>query len=89
MTNTEASNEKQNSTVKIPTFANTPQQRFQVSPEFQQQISILNARINNANLAHADLLREMDITIKALVAAIISSQQENVELKAKETPKSR
>jgi hypothetical protein len=49
----------------------------------------LNARISNANFAHADLLNEMNNTLKAMAATIAVLQRENAELQAKpkETPK--
>ncbi len=40
-------------------------------------------RISNANLANSDLLREMEITFKQLLAKISTLKQENAELKAK------
>lgn len=55
----------------------------QLPPEIQQQITILNMRISNANLANADLLREMDVTFKQLLEKISTLEQENAELKAK------
>ena len=63
----------------------------QLPPEIQQQITILNMRITNANLANADLLREMDATFKQLLSKISELEQENAELKAepKETQKTR
>jgi len=65
------------------------QKNFQLSPEIQQQINILSMRINNANLANSDLLREMDTTFKQFLTKISALEQENVELKAKhkEDPK--
>jgi hypothetical protein len=67
------------------------QQGVQLSPELQQQISILNARIGNANFAHGDLLNEMNNTFKAMATTIAALQKENAELKSKnkETPKTR
>ncbi len=68
----------------------TTQQPAPAVFEIAQQVSILNARITNANLANNDMLREMDNTFKALVAKIDALQKENAELKAKskEAPKS-
>jgi hypothetical protein len=40
-------------------------------------------RIANANLANADLLREMDTTFKQLLTKIVQLEQENTELKNK------
>lgn len=62
----------------------TKTQAPQFSPEIQQQINILNMRIANANLANADLLREMDTTFKQLLARISKLEQENAELKNKQ-----
>lgn len=62
---------------------NNGQQRVQLSPELQQQISVLNARISNANFAHGDLLNEMSNTFKAMATTIAALQKENAELKAK------
>ena len=61
----------------------TPQQSVQLPPELQQQISVLNARISNANFAHGDLLKEMNDTFKAMAKTIAELQKENAELKAK------
>ncbi len=71
-------NEKQDSMAKgiVPPS-------IQPSLELQQQVSILNARINNANLAYSDLLREIDSTFKVMVATIAVLQRENAELKVK------
>lgn len=67
------------------------QGHIQLSPELQQQISVLNARISNANFAQGDLLKEMNNTFKAMATTIAELQKENAELKAKpkETPKTR
>ena len=59
------------------------EQRIQLSPELQQQINVLNARITNANFAHGDLLNEMNNTFKAMATTIATLQKENAELKAK------
>lgn len=59
------------------------EQKNQLPPEIQQQITILNMRISNANLANADLLREMDVMFKQLLGKISTLEQENAELKAK------
>ena len=40
-------------------------------------------RMSNANLANADLLREVDATFKQLLTKISKLEQENAELKAK------
>lgn len=63
--------------------------RIDLSPELQQQLGILNARISNANFAQADLLTEMSNTLKVMVNMVAALQKENAELKAKpkETPK--
>jgi hypothetical protein len=64
-------------------------QASQFSPELQQQINVLNARIGNANFAHGDLLKEVNNTFQAMAAMIAELQKENAELKAKtkEAPK--
>lgn len=54
----------------------------QFSPELQQQISILNARISNANIAQADLLKELNNTFTKMITTIAELQKENTELKA-------
>jgi hypothetical protein len=70
---------------------NNQQQGVQLSPELQQQLGVLNARISNANFAQADLLKEMNNTFKAMATTIAALQKENAELKAKpkETPKTK
>jgi hypothetical protein len=55
----------------------------QFSPELQQQISVLNARIGNANFAHGDLLKEVSNTFTVMAKTIVELQKENAELKAK------
>ena len=57
---------------------------FQLPPELQQQITVLNARIGNANFAHGDLLQEMNNTFKAMATTIAALQKENAGLKAKQ-----
>lgn len=52
------------------------------SPELHQQITVLNARIGNANFAYSDMLREMENTIKVLLAENAALKKENAELKA-------
>jgi flagellar capping protein FliD len=59
------------------------QQPVQLSPEIQQQISILNARIQNLNLATIDVLREMDRAFKTMATMIATLQKEKAELQAK------
>ena len=68
-----------------------PQQNVQLPPELQQQITVLNARISNANFAYGDLLKELNNTFKAMAKTIAELQKENAVLKAKpkETPKTR
>jgi len=65
-------------------------QRDPLPPELQSQVNILNARITNVNLANADLLREVDSTLKTMATIIDSLRKENAELKAtnKKTSKS-
>ncbi|PVX27284.1 MAG: hypothetical protein CW716_03120 [Candidatus Bathyarchaeum sp.] len=55
----------------------------QFSAELQQQISVLNARIGNANFAQADLLKELNSTFTVMAKTIVELQKENAELKAK------
>jgi hypothetical protein len=62
-------------------------QNPQLSPELQQQIGILNARITNVNLANADLLKAIETTFKTMATTIIMLQKENDELKNKRTEK--
>ena len=64
-------------------MSETPQQPVQFPPEIQQQISILNARIQSLNLTTNDLLREMDSTFRMMAATIAGLQKENAELRAK------
>jgi hypothetical protein len=87
MNNSEPTNEPLNAAERKK--STVPQQDIQLSSELQQRISILNARINNANFANADLLRETDNTFKAMATTILTLQRENVELKVKlkEAPK--
>ena len=66
---------------------NNEQERVQLPRELQQQISVLNARISNANFAHGDLLKEMNNTFKAMATTIAALQKENAELKAKHKEK--
>jgi flagellar capping protein FliD len=56
------------------------QQPVQLPLEIQQQISILNARIQSLNLSTNDLVREMDKTFKAMAKTIADLQTENAEL---------
>jgi hypothetical protein len=71
--------------------ADFPPQSIQLSSELQQQVSVLSARINNANLVYSDLLKEMNNTFNAMAKIIATLQKENAELKAKpkETPKTK
>ena len=64
-------------------MSETPQQPVQFPPEIQQQISILNARIQSLNLTTNDLLREVDNTFRTMAATIAGLQKENAELRAK------
>jgi hypothetical protein len=63
------------------------QQPIQLPTEIQQQISVLNARIQSFNLATNDLLKEMDNTLKVLAVMTIAMQKENAELKTKQRDK--
>jgi hypothetical protein len=83
MNDNETVNQTQNQAAKRQTAPTVPQQGIQISPELQQQINILNARINNANFAHADLLKEMDNTFKAMATTILVLQKENADLRVK------
>jgi len=58
-------------------------QATQFSAELQQQITILNARIGNANFSQGDLLKEINNTFTAMTTTIVTLQKENAELKAK------
>jgi len=60
-----------------------PQQNIQLPPELAQQLNLLTVRVGNANLANADMMKEMDNTFKAMAAIIAALQKENTELKAK------
>lgn len=53
------------------------------SSELRQQITVLNARIGNANFAYGDLLREIENTIKVLLSENAALKKENANLKAK------
>ena len=53
------------------------QQDFQLLPEIKACVANLNARIANANLAIADLTREIDNTFKTLITMIAELQKEN------------
>jgi hypothetical protein len=61
------------------------QQNTQLSSELALQVSLLNARINNVNLANADMLKEIDSVFRSMAVTIATLQQENAELKAKFT----
>lgn len=55
----------------------------QASNDSSQQISTLNARIINVNLANADLIREFDTALRTMAKRIAALEKENQELKAK------
>jgi hypothetical protein len=59
------------------------QRTLQLPPELMRQIGILNARITNANLANTDLLREVEITFKAMTIEMEKIQKENFDLRTK------
>lgn len=80
---TEVSSETQNSESKRETSLNIPQQSIHLSFDLQQQVNLLNARANNANLAYSDLLREIDNTFKTMATTIEKLLKENVELRTK------
>lgn len=62
-----------------------------MSEKMQQQLAVLNARVQNVNLAFNDLLRDMNELLKAHAERIAELEKENAELKAKpkETSKTR
>jgi hypothetical protein len=82
MNTPESTNESKPST-KQQSQPSLPQQSIPLTPELQQQISVLNGRISNANFAYSDLLREMDSAIKTTVTTILTLRKENAALKAK------
>jgi hypothetical protein len=55
----------------------------------QQQLAVLNMRVQNVNLAFNDLLHDMAELFKTHTARIAELEKENAELKAKpkENPK--
>jgi uncharacterized protein Yka (UPF0111/DUF47 family) len=54
-----------------------------MSEKMQQQLAILNMRIQNLNLAFNDLLHDMNELLKMHAARIAELEKENAELKAK------
>jgi hypothetical protein len=58
-------------------------QSTQLSAELVQQINLLSARMSSANLANADLQREVDATLKAMGSGIFALKKENTELKSR------
>jgi uncharacterized protein Yka (UPF0111/DUF47 family) len=60
-----------------------------MSEKMQQQLAVLNMRIQNMNLAFNDLLRDTNELLKANAERIAELEKENAELKAKpkEKPK--
>lgn len=59
----------------------------QFSSELQQQINVLNARINNVIFAQADLFKEINNTFITMIKTIKDLQRENAELKTKTNEK--
>jgi hypothetical protein len=55
-----------------------------LSEKTQQQLAVLNMRIQNMNLAFNDLLRDMTELFKTQTARINELEKENAELKAKQ-----
>ncbi|MCW4048063.1 MAG: hypothetical protein NWE99_10985 [Candidatus Bathyarchaeota archaeon] len=49
--------------------------------EIQRRLAVLNARVQNVNLAFNDLLREMGELVKAYSDRMITLEKENAELK--------
>jgi uncharacterized protein Yka (UPF0111/DUF47 family) len=54
-----------------------------LSEKMQQQLAVLNARVQNVNLAFNDLLRDMNELLKAHAERVAELEKENSELKAK------
>lgn len=54
-----------------------------MSEKTQQQMAVLNMRIQNMNLAFNDLLRDINELLKTYAARIAELEKENAELKAK------
>jgi uncharacterized protein Yka (UPF0111/DUF47 family) len=54
-----------------------------LSEKTQQQMAVLNMRIQNMNLAFNDLLRDINELLKTYAARIAELEKENAELKAK------
>lgn len=55
-----------------------------MSEKMQQQLAILNMRVQNVNLAFNDLLRDMNELLKTYAARIAELEKENAELKAEQ-----
>jgi len=55
----------------------------------QQHIAMLNARIQNVNLAQNDLLREIEATIKMFASINAALEKENAELQDKKKEKTK
>lgn len=64
-----------------------PDFTLRFSPELQQQINVLNARLNNASFAQADLFKEINNTLITMAKTIKDLQQENTKLKTKTSEK--
>ncbi len=59
-----------------------------MSEKMQQQLAVLNMRVQNVNLAFNDLLRDMSALSKAYAERIAELEKENAELKAEQEKKS-
>lgn len=81
MSSNQTLKETQDSPTKVRVSSSIPQPGIQISSELQQQISLLNARANSANLAYNDLLKEITNTLRAMTSKIMTLQQEITELK--------
>jgi hypothetical protein len=55
-----------------------------MSEKIQQQQAVLNARVQNVNLAFNDLLRDVSALVKAHGERIAELENENAELKAEQ-----
>jgi glycine cleavage system regulatory protein len=55
-----------------------------LSEKTKQQLTVLNMRVQNVNLAFNDLLRDMTELFKTHTARIAELEKENAELKAKQ-----
>ena len=49
--------------------------------EFQRRLVVLNARIQNVNLAITDMLKEVDMLLRAYSDRVAALEKENAELR--------